>query len=64
MKDQLMVLLIINIHSDSSAERDFTGVGAVGQVLTSVTDHIVYVKSDLASAFELSFWTSTGLSIA
>ena len=47
-----------------SVERDITGMGAVGQVMTSVTDHIIYVKSDLASAFETLLLTSTGLSIA
>ena len=47
-----------------SVERDITGMGAVGQVMTSVTDHIIYVKSDLAAAFETLLLTSTGLSIA
>ena len=47
-----------------SVERDITGMGAVGQVMTSVTDHIIYVKTDLATAFETLLLTSTGLSIA
>ena len=47
-----------------SVERDITGMGAVGQSMTSVTDHIIYVKSDLATAFETLLLTSTGLSIA
>lgn len=44
-------------------ERDITGVGAVGQVMTSKTNHILYVKSDLSSAFETLLLTATGLTI-
>ena len=44
-------------------ERDITGVGAVGQVMTSKTNHILYVKSDLISAFETLLLTATGLTI-
>ena len=44
-------------------ERDITGVGAVGQVMTSKTNHILYVKSDLVSAFETLLLTATGLTI-
>ena len=44
-------------------ERDITGVGAVGQVMTSKTNHILYVKSDLVGAFETLLLTATGLTI-
>lgn len=49
---------------DYSVVRDITGMNAVGQSLTSVTNHIIYVKSDLSSDFETLLLTSTGLSIA
>ena len=44
-------------------ERDITGVGAVGQTMASKTNHIIYVKSDLVSAFETLLLTATSLTI-
>ena len=44
--------------------RDIHGIGAVGEQVTSQTQHIIYVKSDLATAFEAILSGITGLSIA
>lgn len=47
------------------APRDIYGQSAVGQMMTSETQHIIYVKNDLSSAFEtLLTADSSGLTIA
>lgn len=46
---------------DFTSERDITGIGAVGQLMTSQTNHIVFVKSDLVTAFE-AILTGEGIS--
>ena len=44
--------------------RDIFGTSAVGEQITSQTQHIIYVKSDLVTAFETILSGITGLSIA
>lgn len=43
--------------------RDITGMDAVGQELTSTTEHIVYVKDDLVSAFETIVKSGTVITV-
>lgn len=45
-----------------SKERGILGSDAVGQTVTSVTDHVFFVKQDLATAFE-SAMTTAGLTV-
>lgn len=47
-----------------AVSRDIHGIGAVGEQVTSQTQHIIYVRSDLATAFETVLSGVTGLSIA
>ena len=44
--------------------RDIHGIGVVGEQVTSQTQHIIYVKSDLVTAFETILSGVTGLTIA
>ena len=43
--------------------RNINGLSVVGQETTSITEHIVYVISDQASAFETLVKTATGISV-
>lgn len=44
--------------------RDIHGMSAVGQMVTSETQHIIYVKTDLASAFETILTSGATLTVA